>query len=296
MNLDQLFYVREILHTQSITIASENLHVTQSAISQSITLLEKEVGITLFHRSRHGTIPTEEGKPILYKILEALQKLDELQNEIQTINSSYIGEINIATIPSIFMTHLPGILASFKKDYPQIKVNLVEMENVDILASVQKEKIDLGFIALFSTFIKKVNQQTVFHPIQSNGSFTAIVHKNSKLALKKYLTLKDIKNYPFIMYDRKFYHEIIEAFQKEESDIKVIFKSTNTEVIKRSVAEGLGISILTSLMLKDDPYINEGEIISVPIRLSWNDQIQFGTFYKKNSNHIQLIEKFLEYI
>lgn len=96
MNLDQLYYVREVLHTQSITIASENLHVTQSAISQSITLLEKEVGIPLFHRSRQGTIPTEEGKPILYKILETLQKFDELQDEIQSINSSNIGEINVA--------------------------------------------------------------------------------------------------------------------------------------------------------------------------------------------------------
>jgi DNA-binding transcriptional LysR family regulator len=296
MNLDQLLYVREILRTQSITIASENLHVTQSAISQSITFLEKEVGIPLFHRSRQGTIPTEEGKPILYKILETLQKFDELQEEIQSINSSYIGEMNVATIPSIFMTYLPRMLASFQRDYPQIKVNVVEMENLEIIAGVQQEEIDLGFIALFSTFNKKMNQQTVFHPLQTNGLFTAIVPKNSELALKKFLTIQDIKNYPFIMYDRKFFHEVMEDFQKEVPDINIIFKTSNTEVIKRSVAEGLGISILTNLMLKDDPYINGGAIITVPVRLGWNVQIQFGILHKKNSGRMPLIEKFLENI
>ena len=296
LNLDQLYYVREILHTRSITVASENLHVTQSAISQSITLLEKEVGIPLFHRSRQGTIPTQEGKSILFKILETLKKLDELQSEIQSINSSYTGKIKVATIPSIFMTYLPRILVRFQKEYPQIKVNVVEMENIEILEAIQQEEIDLGFTALFSTFHEKVNHQTIFQPLQSNGTFTAIVPKNSQLALKKHLTVQDIQDYPFIMFDRQFYHKVNEEFEREGTDIKIIFKTTNTEVIKRSVAEGLGISILTDLMLRDDPYMISGEIIAVPFLSQWNDQIKFGSIHKKNSSHIRLIDKFLEYV
>lgn len=296
MNLDQLHYVREILHTQSITIASEHLHVTQSAISQSITLLEKEVGIPLFHRSRQGTVPTEEGRPILLKILETLKKYDELQFEIQMINSSYTGEINVATIPSIFMTYLPRILARFQKDYPHIKVNVFEMESIEIIKAIHQEEMDLGFIALFSTFHEKINHQTIFQPIQSNGAFTAIVPKNSQLALKKVLTVQDLHEYPFILYDRQFYHKLIEKFIKEGTGMKVIFKTTNTEVIKRSVGEGLGMSILLDLMLRDDPYLISGEIKAVPFLTQWNDQIQFGSIHKKNSSHLRLINKFLEYI
>ncbi|AWE07224.1 LysR family transcriptional regulator [Lysinibacillus sp. 2017] len=296
MKLEQFYYVREILQTKSITIASENLHVTQSAISQSITSLEKEVGIPLFHRSRQGTIPTEEGKTILYKILEILNKMDELNLEMQSIQSSYKGEINIATIPSIFMTFLPGILSRFQKDYPHIKVNIHEMENLETLNALQHEKIDMGFIALFHDSNKKFNNQISFRPMQINGAFSAIVPKNSKLALKKFLTVQDIQDEYFILYDSQFYHEMMEEFQLEISELKVIFKTTNTEVIKRSVLEGIGISILSDLMLKNDPYMDSGEIIAVPFQFQWNNQIEFGTIHKQNSAHLRIIQKFLEYV
>ncbi len=296
MKLEQFYYVREILQTKSITIASENLHVTQSAISQSITSLEKEVGIPLFHRSRQGTIPTEEGKTILYKILEILNKMDELNLEMQSIQSSYKGEINIATIPSIFMTFLPGILSRFQKDYPHIKVNIHEMENLETLNALQHEKIDMGFIALFHDSNKKFNNQISFRPMQINGAFSAIVPKNSKLALKKILTVQDIQDEYFILYDSQFYHEMMEEFQLEISELKVIFKTTNTEVIKRSVLEGIGISILSDLMLKNDPYMDSGEIIAVPFQFQWNNQIEFGTIHKQNSAHLRIIQKFLEYV
>ena len=59
MNFEQLEYIKEVIETKSMSIAAENLHVTQSAISQSISLLEKEFGVQLFKRSRNGTIPTE---------------------------------------------------------------------------------------------------------------------------------------------------------------------------------------------------------------------------------------------
>src|SRR4051812_16809292 len=107
MNFEQLEYIKEVIETKSMSIAAENLHVSQSAISQSISLLEKEFGIQLFKRSRIGTFPTDEGKNIIKKLLEILKKTDELKEEVQSITSSFSGELKIATIPSIFMTFLP---------------------------------------------------------------------------------------------------------------------------------------------------------------------------------------------
>jgi len=51
------------------------------------------------------------------------------------------------------------------------------------------------------------------------------------------LTIQDIQSFPFIMYDSQFYHNVIKVFEKQVTDMNVIFKKTNTEVIKRSVAE-----------------------------------------------------------
>ena len=144
MNFEQLEYVKEIIETKSMSIAAQNLHVTQSAISQSISLLEKEFGVQLFKRSRLGTIPTDEGKIIIKKLLEILKKADELKEEVQSITSSYNGELKIATIPSIFMTFLPKTLSRFKNDFPQIKVTINEMENKEVIERLNQSNSGFG--------------------------------------------------------------------------------------------------------------------------------------------------------
>ncbi|WP_113927598.1 LysR family transcriptional regulator [Bacillus sp. P14.5] len=62
MNIEQIKYILEVSKEGSITKAAERLHLSPSALSQSITQLEKELGVTIFSRSRKGTTPTSEGK------------------------------------------------------------------------------------------------------------------------------------------------------------------------------------------------------------------------------------------
>lgn len=65
MNLEQLMYVVELSKSKSLSEAAANLHISQSALSQSITSLEKELGLKLFRRARTGTLPTAEGASII---------------------------------------------------------------------------------------------------------------------------------------------------------------------------------------------------------------------------------------
>lgn len=81
MNIDQLLYVVEVAKTGSITTAAENLHVTPAGVSQSISNLEKRLGITIFARSRKGSSPTLEGKATIKKAYEIISKYQELLEE-----------------------------------------------------------------------------------------------------------------------------------------------------------------------------------------------------------------------
>lgn len=296
MNFEQLEYLKEVVETKSMSIAAKNLHVTQSAISQSISLLEKEFGIQLFKRSRNGTIPTNEGKVIIAKVLEVLKKTDELKEEIQSLNSSYNGELKIATVPSIFMTYLPKALSKFSKDFPQIKVTIMEMDNREVIEEVHRDKVDLGLIALFNPVEQKFTEHITFHSLQSQGTFNVIVPKDSVLAFSKELELMDIREYPFVIYGKNFYKSLIEDFEKQYGTLNVIFRSTNSEVIKKAVSEGVGISLLSSLMLIDDPYLESGRIISIPLTgYPLNFNLSFGGIYSKSRTQTRLIKKFLEY-
>ncbi|MDI7741875.1 LysR family transcriptional regulator [Lysinibacillus fusiformis] len=296
MNFEQLEYIKEVIETKSMSIAAKKLHVTQSAISQSISLLEKEFGVQLFKRSRNGTIPTEEGRNIITKVLEILKKTDELKEEIQSLNSSYNGELKIATVPSIFMTYLPKALARFNKDFPQIKVTIMEIDNEEVIEEVNQNKVDLGLIALFNTVEHRLPEHISLHSLHSQGTFNVIVPKDSILAFNKELQLMDIREHPFVIYGKNFYHNLIEDFEKQYGPLNIIFKSTNSEVIKKSVSEGLGISLFSSLMLIDDPYIESGRIVSIPLTgFPLNFNLSFGGIYSKNRSQSRLVRKFLEY-
>lgn len=223
-------------------------------------------------------------------------KTEELKEEIQSLKSSYIGELKIATVPSIFMTYLPKALSKFKKDFPQIKVTILEMENKEVIEEVNENRADLGLIALLNTVNHKFPEHFSFHAFHSQGTFHVIVPRDSILAINKELQLMDIREYPFVIYGKNFYNNLIEDFEKQYGPLNIIFKSTNSEVIKKSVSEGIGISLFSSMMLIDDPYLETGRIISIPLKgdpLNFN--LLFGGIYSKNRNQTRLIKKFLEY-
>lgn len=297
MNLEQMEYIKEVVETKSMSLAAQNLHVSQSAISQSISLLEKEIGIQLFKRSRFGTLPTDEGKNIIKKALEILKKVDEMKEEVQSITSSYKGELRIATISSLFLTMLPKTLSRFKKDFPQIKVTITEIESKDIIEKVDHHEVDLGLIALNKDSGVKLPDQITFLSFQYQGGIQIIVPKDSPLAFNKEVLLHDIFDYPFVMYASSFWGNIAEYIKENFQPLNVIFATTNTEVIKRTVAEGLGISMLSSLMLKDDPYVESGRIVSIPLAdYNLYPSVSFGWIHSQNRAHSRLIKKFLEYV
>jgi DNA-binding transcriptional LysR family regulator len=296
MNFEQLEYIKEVIDTKSMSIAANNLHVSQSAISQSISLLEKEFGVQIFKRSRLGTIPTEEGKTIIKKIMEILKKADELREEVHSLTSTYNGELHVATSPSIFMAFLPKALARFREDYPQINVMIKEMESQEIMKEVEQKKADLGLITLFNNGEEMLPKDITLQSFRHQGRFNVIVPNHSELALNQELQLMDVKEYPFVLYDRSFYNNLIEDFEKHYGPLNIIFRTTNSEVVKKTVSEGLGIALMTSLMIKDDPYLESGRILAIPLSYPFNFNLSVGGIYYKNRNQYGLIKKFLEYV
>src|SRR5699024_2371151 len=167
MNLEQLKYTVEVAKSGSLTIASEELHITQSAISQAITGLEKELGVKIFKRSRHGATPTDVGNKIIKKAIEALNKLDELQMEANQSLNLINGNLRIGTIPSPLM-YLPKTLSSYKKDYPNVRIQIFEKSSQDIIHDIKQDKLDIGLIGL-SKERTEMNDQDIHSQIILQG-------------------------------------------------------------------------------------------------------------------------------
>ncbi|UPM55446.1 LysR family transcriptional regulator [Gottfriedia acidiceleris] len=239
MNIEQIQYVVEVAKTKSITTASNNLHVTQSAISQAISNLESELKIKLFTRSRHGAIPTSEGQNIILKMLDVVSKLDEIKEEANSQIDVIVGELSIASIP-IGMDILINTVSKFKKDYPNVQFQISEKGSGDILNDISAKKVDIGLIGLNNDLLKK-NSGLIFTKI-FEGRIVVFVGKNSPLSSFKKVSAKELLKYPFVLYNEDYVHEFVNHFNHSIGKIDVWFKTNNTRALVRALKNDLAIS------------------------------------------------------
>ncbi|OOM80388.1 LysR family transcriptional regulator [Clostridium sp. BL-8] len=297
MNFEQMEYIKEIVNTKSISLAAQNLHISQSAISQSLFQLEKELEVKLFKRSRMGTIPTEDGRNIIRKALEIVRKVEEIKTESQIINSSLKGELKIAFSPSALAGFLPYALSSFKRDFPQIKINLIETYRNTIIEKINNNIIDLGFIPVNKHAKKEALANVNFKYLDYGGEMKIILSKNSPLAYGDAVSIEDLLNYPIVIYSSEFCEKLLKPLKKKNMSINVLFTTTNSELIKKTVAEGLAFSILPSSMLRDDPYVESQRIIPISlIDREFDSDFKFACIYSKKSGNKRIVDNFLNYL
>ncbi|MDM5210719.1 LysR family transcriptional regulator [Peribacillus sp. NJ4] len=294
MHIEQLKYIVEVTKTRSISIAAQNLHVSQSTISKAITNLEQELGINLFTRSRLGAIPTAEGKNIIKKAYEIVVKLHEIQEEAQTQTSLINGEINLSASPSLFMTILLKSLSSFKKDYPNFRIVMTEKKSPNIIEDVLQGKIDIG-LAMIDEIDLDAHEELVFETLLE-GEIMVCVNKHSPLALSDYLTPEELINETVVMYDGGIWKDSISIFMNRYGSMNILFSSNNTEVIKKAVSEGLAISFLMDISLKDDHYVKSGEIVPIPLINFDSNRRSFGWVRSKKKHFSFATREFLKCI
>ncbi|MCD8877854.1 LysR family transcriptional regulator [Staphylococcus kloosii] len=294
MNFEQLSYVKKIYETESIIYAAEAMHISQSAMSQSIANLETELGYKLFNRSRKGTLPTQDGKHLIPYIIEILEAQHHLLDEVDAMKAHINGSLTIATIPTLFNKVVPKALSKFNKDYPHINVKIFESDKDEIARLVQQNEVDIGLIGIRDN--ESIDDGLQLHSLNRSSGFKLIVPKKSKLALKEEVNLEEIQQYPFVLYDRSFYQNNLKAFEDENGPLKIVFRTNNPSVLIRTVSEGLGISIVSNLIIEDDPFIMNGSIETVPIGKPFDYYIYFTAITKGTDNNNAAINKFISYL
>ncbi|MGI2238080.1 LysR family transcriptional regulator [Staphylococcus cohnii] len=294
MNFEQLSYVKKIYELESIVHASEAMHISQSAMSQSIANLESELGYKIFNRSRKGTLPTEVGKRLIPLIIDILEAQTGLLSEVEALHSNIKGSLKIATIPTLFNKIVPKALSNFKKDYAHIDVEVFESDRQEIIKMIENNEIDIGLIG--KTENETFSHRIVPHSLNLSTDFKLIVPKKSKLSLKSMVEMESIKQFPFVLYDRNFYHNNFKAFEDENGPLKIVFRTNNPSVLIKTVSEGLGVSIVSSLMLEDDPFILNGLIEMLPIGSPFDYYIYFTALTNVDRANEQTIRTFIEYL
>lgn len=174
MNVDlelyKVFYV--VAKNKHMTRASEELHISQPAISQSIKKLEDQLGGTLFLRSNKGMELTEEGKMFYEYVKGALELIGNAENEFTSFKDLSKGEIKVGCSTTLTKLILMDALENFHKDHPNININIVNGLTSNLINDLKLGKLDFVIFNesnvkennLYLEKIKELKQGFVYNP------------------------------------------------------------------------------------------------------------------------------------
>ncbi len=140
----RMFY--ETARFQSFSAAAQHLYISQSAISQCMHQLEKDLGIQLFVRTRQGAALTKEGKLLFLKVENAINSIEQGEKQLDKIRHLESGELKIAAGDSITTHFLLKYLEEFHASYPDIRIEMANSYSSQMLSLVKEGKADLAFV------------------------------------------------------------------------------------------------------------------------------------------------------
>ena len=171
--------------------AADALYLSPSAVSQQITQLELEAGVTLTERRGRGVRLTPAGEALVGYAERVMVVLDEAKSEMAQLRREIAGELRVAAFPSIASVVLPQTVTALRRVFPRLNIILNEMEPTDGLAALRSWRVDVAIIDDLSTILDR--KQSGMGRILTEDVLYALVPVRHELARKHSLSVSDLK-------------------------------------------------------------------------------------------------------
>ncbi|MGN0077042.1 MAG: LysR family transcriptional regulator [Parafannyhessea sp.] len=266
MKLQQLRYVIQVAESGSLTAAAQRLYIAQPSLSKAVSELEREMGITIFTRSRTGVELTEEGTRFLSYARQVVEQADLLESE-------YKGGAHVRRVFGVSAQHYAFVVNAFvqlvrEHDANRYEFSLRETSTAGIIDDVRVQRSELGIL-----YRSHFNRDVITNAIRAAGLafeplFTAAPHvfvsRDNPLAERASVTLEDLLPYPRLSYDQgihnsPYFAEELHITEPAEKSIVVTDRATLFNLLI-----GLGGYTISSGILSEA--LNGSQIVSVPLQ------------------------------
>jgi len=240
MDIKQLTYFLAVARAETYSLAASKLSVSQPALSISIKNLEEELGVKLFYTFGRRQMLTDEGK----RLRDGAQKLLDLYREtiegVKSSDDTGAGTITIGIPPLVGTFYLSDLIVDFNNVYPNIKINLVEFGAHKLDEMLNNGEID---IACTLKTVRTAEFESIPFTKQNN---VAVVNKDHRLADHSTITLAELKDDPFAIFNDSFilYHQIIAGCHKAGFFPKIALLTSQWDLMVEIAAHNRGIAIL----------------------------------------------------
>ncbi|MDY6305475.1 MAG: LysR family transcriptional regulator [Oribacterium sp.] len=282
MDTRQIEYILKIADEQSITKAAEKLFITQSALSQQLQKLEKELGTPLFIRNKSDWKPTPEGEIYIKNAREILHIKQQTYNIISDMVNSHKGYLSVGMTPGRGSDMFATVYPVFHNMYPEYTVEPRELSVSHQLDEIRKENLDIGFVTLTDAQ-KSIDE---FIDLYEEEIYIALPEKYP--VDEKYLKsgeeyplmpLSYLQYEPFVlMYKESTIRALVDRIFKDAGfSPYVLFETSNNTTIMSMIRANLACGLLPYHYVKKHP---EGiRFFRLPFRPKWKTSVCYNKNY-----------------
>lgn len=292
MYIEQFVYLKAVSETGSLRAASEQVFVTEQAMSSAIRKLEKECGVSLLRRSNKGVSLTEHGQYVLEKADVILQSIEDIQKHFSVVTKSALS-LHVMAGAHLMENLLSPIMMYYNQFVPTVQLIAKEGEFDAIIDAVKSRACDVGVVSVYVVNGKPVNRldPTIqYDEIFSMPIYIAVAPQSPLLEdHDEKVSYEELANYPAIVK--------VSAYEKNDYVLKRAMQAGKNKILYATNSK------MARLMLKD----NMGWMISPMIsELEQNNQIHYlaleeevassvGVCYLKKNEKFPQIENFIRY-
>lgn len=247
MNISTCDIILKIAELHSLARTAEHFCYTPSRISQILKSAEDEWGLPLFYRGRSGLHPTPECELLLSSLRDMLASERRFREQLCQLKHIMTGALRIGAFTSLSCHWLPPQLKAFSEVYPNIRFELKMGDSRQIAEWVRSGVVDIG--------LATDPQSDDLRFIQlAEDPYTVIVPEAHPLACCQTATLERLRQEPFIFLEPEDNRGVEEHLRQLGFQPQVQYRVKDDYTIMSLVENGLGISILPSLVLRRAPY------------------------------------------
>lgn len=275
MELRVLKYFLMVAREENITKAASLLHITQPTLSRQLMQLEEELGVRLFHRSKHRITLTEDGMLLKRRAQELISLSDKTIQELSHNNGAVSGEIAIGCGETKSMSFLSDRIRDFRITCPLVQFNIYSAMADDIKERIEKGLLDMGLL-IEPVDIGKYD----FFRMPQKEQWGILTRRDSALAVKEGIAPQDLAQVPLLLSSRELVKtELAGWFGDSYENIRIAATYNLIVNAAAMVKSGVGVALcvdFTANLFDDLCFIPLSPTLETGSVLVWKKNQVFG--------------------
>ena len=249
MNLAAFEAFVKVMETGSISLAADQLFITQPAVTKRIHSLEEYFGVKLFESAGRGVQATHAAHSLLPKVKNWLNELGDIHHTLSHEQGQVQGRLKIGTSHHIGLHHLPDHLRRYVQDFPDVTLDVHFVDSEQAHEQVLAGDLELAFLTLPPQGDDRLQYVTIW-----NDPLVFVAAPFHPLAQQKRLKLEDLTQFPSLLPAAQTYTSQITLaeFEKQGVKPKITMSNNPLESIRMLVSIGLGWSVLPKTLINQD--------------------------------------------